>query len=181
PRNHSDVPDPITPGTHAAGPAIIDSRLQAECYMVADEEDSLAEPPVQGVQIGMVGWIGSHVESGIPAQHVRAARAKDQARAAERGGRLSHPAELRKRLRYVGVDLEAEVVAEEVADPSTATELVVELEAAVVPCVAAEYAHLDLAGVLRGERRSPARQQQPDKREHPHGRTPCGIGDGRHP
>src|SRR5256885_17151033 len=67
-RNTSEVPDPITAGPHAAGPAIIASRLQAECYMVADEEDSLAEPPVQGVQIGMVGWIGPHVEAGRTAR-----------------------------------------------------------------------------------------------------------------
>src|SRR5256885_10582214 len=86
-RNTSEVPDPITAGPHAAGPAIIASRLQAECYMVADEEDSLAEPPVQGVQIGMVGWIGSHVEAGITAQHVRAPPADHQARAAGRSGR----------------------------------------------------------------------------------------------
>src|SRR5207248_10725380 len=129
----------------------------------------------------MVGWIGSHVEPGIPAQHVRAPRADDQARAAEHGGRLPHAAELRERLRYVCVNLETQVVAEKVTETSTATELVVELETAVIPRVAAEYADLELAGVLRAERRSAARQQQPDKREHAHGTTPCGIGDGRHP
>src|SRR5256885_14620527 len=86
-RNTSEVPDPITAGPHAAGPAIIASRLQAECYMVADEEDSLAEPPVQGVQIGMVGWIGSHVEAGITAPHGSAPPGDGQAPAAGRGGR----------------------------------------------------------------------------------------------
>src|SRR6266567_2072970 len=175
-RHTSEVPDPIRAGLHAAGPTIIAARLQSERHVVADEEDSLAEPPVQGVQLGIVGWIGSHVEAGIPAQHVRAPRADDHARAAERDGRLSYAAALRERLRYVCVDFETEVLAEEVADPSTATKLVVELEAAVIPCVAAECADLDLAAVLRAERRNPARQHQPDKREHAHGRTPWGIG-----
>jgi hypothetical protein len=54
-------------------------------------------------------------------------------------------------LRYVSVDLETEVVAEKVADPTTGTELVVELETAVIPCVAGEPADLDLAATLRVE------------------------------
>src|SRR5207237_10094198 len=103
-------------GRHAPVAAIIASRLQAGWQVVAGEEDSLAEPPVQGVQLGIVGWIGSHVEAGIPAQHVRAPRADDQARAADRDGRLSHAAELRERPRPVCLALEADGGAAEAAD-----------------------------------------------------------------
>src|SRR2546429_1240645 len=96
-RNTSEVPDPIRAGPHAAGPAIIASRLQAECHVVADEEDSLAEPPVQGVQLGIVRWIGSHVEAGKTPPHVRAPPAGDPARASHPDGRPSPPPWLRER------------------------------------------------------------------------------------
>src|SRR5437870_6734923 len=63
------------------------------------------------------------------------------------------------------------MIAEEEAEATTATELVVELETAVIPRVASERAHLYLAAMLRGEGPDPA-SQQPEDSEHPHRRTP---------
>src|SRR2546426_5133698 len=125
--------------------------------------------------------MGPQVEPGIAAKRVSAARADDQARAPEHDGGLPHATDLRKRLRYVSVDLETEMIAEEEAEATTATELVFELETAVIPRVASERAHLYLAAMLRGEGPDPASQQQPNASEHPHRRTPLGHGNGRPP
>src|SRR5438874_1278484 len=65
------------------------------------------------------------------------------------------------------------MIAEEESEPTTATELAVELETAVIPRVASERADLYLAAMLRGE--GPDRAgQQPEDSKHPHGRTPYG-------
>src|SRR5213596_281358 len=65
------------------------------------------------------------------------------------------------------------MIAEEEPEPTTATELAVELETAVIPRVASERADLYLAAMLRGEGPDPA-SQQPEDSKHPHGRTPYG-------
>src|SRR5437762_3447291 len=108
------MPDPLMAGQAAPRAAVIGTRLHTECHAVAAEDDPLAEAAVYRVQVGRVGWIGSHMEAGIAAQHVRAARANHQARAPEHDVGLPYAAELRERLRYDSVDLETEVVAEEV-------------------------------------------------------------------
>src|SRR5207248_4964727 len=105
------------------------------------------------------------------AKRISAARANHQARAPEYDVGLPYAADLRERLRYVSVDLETEVVAEKVTEPTTGTELVVELETAVIPRVAGEPADLDLAATLRVEGPDRA-SQQPEDSEHPHRRTP---------
>src|SRR5207248_10476648 len=105
------------------------------------------------------------------AHHYRAPRTDHQARAPDHDVGLPYAAELRERLRYVPVDLETEVVAEEVPGATTGTELVVELETAVIPRVAAVPADLDLAATLRVEGPDRA-SQQPEDSEHPHRRTP---------
>src|SRR2546430_2113240 len=93
-----------------AGPAVVGSGFQPHCRMIAGEEQPLAEPGVDGVQVGGVGCVRPHVEARIAAQDVEAARAQDQARARERRCGRSHAAERRARLGYVPVYLEAEVV-----------------------------------------------------------------------
>src|SRR5205814_4214171 len=128
-----------------AGAAVVASGFQPHCRMVAGEEQPLAEPGVDGVEVGAVGCVRPHVEARIAAQDVEAARAQDQARARERRCGRSHAAERRARLGYVPVYLEAEVVTQEKAEPGTRTQLVVELETAIVPRVGAEPADLDLA------------------------------------
>src|SRR5438445_6373353 len=112
------------------------------------------------------------MEPGIAGKHVSAARANHQTSAPEHDVGLPHAAHLRERLRYVAVDLETEMVAEKEAKATTGTELVVELETAVIPRVASEPADLDLAGMLGAEGPDVAGEQQPNDREHPHRRTP---------
>ena len=66
------------------------------------------------------------------------------------------------------------MVAEEEAEPAAGTELVVELEATVVPRVATVPVDLDVAAMLRTEGRSPAGQQHRNNSERPHRRPPWG-------
>src|SRR5439155_24339863 len=94
----------------SAGAAVVGSGFQPHCRMVAGEEQPLAEPGVDGVQVGGVGCVRPHVEARIAAQEAEAARAQDRARPRARRCGRSHAAERRARLGYVPVYLEAEVV-----------------------------------------------------------------------
>src|SRR5207249_11262588 len=89
--------------------------------------EPLAQPAVHGDLVGRGQWLGSHVEPGVAAQGVDAALpaagVDDETRAPERG-RGPHAAEPRDWLRYVGVNLDTEMIAEEVADSTAGTELV---------------------------------------------------------
>src|SRR3989442_6878721 len=115
-------------GQAAPGAAVIGSRLHTECHAVSSEEDPLAEPAMYRVQVGRVGWIGSHMEAGIAAKHVSAARANHQARAPEQDVGLPYAADLRERLRYVSVDLQTAIVASEEAQAGARTGTGVEHE-----------------------------------------------------
>src|SRR5438067_11217400 len=145
------MPDPLMAGQAAPRAAVIGSRLHTECHAVAGEGDPFAEAAVYRVQVGRVGWIGSHMEAGIAAQHVRAAGANHQARAPDHDVGLPYAAELRERLRYVSVDLEPQVLAEEAPDATTGTELVGELDRALQPRVAAVLADVVRPATLRAE------------------------------
>src|SRR5437016_12184309 len=101
-----------------AGAAVVGPGFQPHCRMVAAEEQPLAEPGVDGGQVGGGGCVRPHVEARIAAQDVEAARAQDQARAPERRCGRSHAAERRAWLGYVPVYIDAAALAEEAAQPA---------------------------------------------------------------
>src|SRR5207237_1598760 len=90
------------------------------------------QPRVDGVQVGRVRCARPHVETRIAAEDVEAARTHHEAGAGERGRSTPHAAERRARLGQVAVHFEAKVVAEEVAEPATYNEMVVEMDTAIV-------------------------------------------------
>ena len=147
-RGHREVQQPLQAAGVSWGRNIIRPAFKAQRRAVAHEEDPLAKPGVYCVQVGRILGIRSHVEARVAGQEVEPARADDEARGTERRCGPPHAAESRERLRNVAVGLDAEMLAEEDAEAAAGTELVVELEATVVPRVATVPADLNIAGML---------------------------------
>src|SRR4029077_19653560 len=76
------------------------------------------------------------------------------------------------RERDVPVDLDTEDVVQEKAEPSSAAELVIELEGLIVARECAVSAELELVRMLRAQSPGCANHQHPKYSDYPHGTTP---------
>jgi len=125
----------------------------------------LAQRAVDGVVGEAVGGGVFEIEPRVPAQQVErvalGAEVEHQARAAEAQlGRCRSGLGTRRLI--AGVDLHSHVLAEEVAEPAPAADLVVQIESAVVPGEGPEDSELECMRPLGGERRRSERGECED-------------------
>src|SRR2546425_122499 len=153
------------------------ARFQPQGHTLS-QEDAVAQSAVDGVVGEAVGGLLLEVEPRVSAQGVeqvvRPCRdVQHQTGTAEtqlrRGG--VRPCPGGRRL-IAGVHLDADDVAEEIAQPPAATGLIAEVEGAVVAREGAEGAELELMPALRAEGESSGDGEQSGDSEDPHRRNP---------
>src|SRR5256712_12000425 len=148
-RSHVAHPEP---SRAARAGTVIGARLEPQRDVVA-EEDPVADPPLERVQVRGHRSRRPEVQPGVAAQevqHVAPGPRVDDEAGAPNHGRRRVPGRLVGRRGDVGVDLEPDVVAQEVPDPTAEPEAlprverIIEPERAVVPGPPRETPELEL-------------------------------------